>query len=158
MERRDIRAGFKLDDSIIDTLPRMRLSPGTYNGTKIMLGPTILFDRKSATHAAVSRFGSRSKFAVLLRRYSTRLPSSGTLRHAAITMVPWFNTRLQKVDSGFFCDGCPLSPRQFTVTSFDDHLKTFGNIKYGKHTLRGSEDYWGVVRKRRYKIRWFVIT
>lgn len=134
MDRRDMRAELGLDDdSIIDTLPRMRVSPATYNGIKITLGPAILFDRKSATHAALSLYGSYSAIrdhAAALKRHHPRRSSSGTFRHAAITRAPWFNTQLQKVDSGIFCGGCPAY-RQFTVTSFDDHLKTFGNMNLG---------------------------
>jgi len=67
--------------------------------------------------------------------------SGNPMRFMAIVRMPWLNKVSQELEWGFHCIGCqkfhrsrPLHyRRKFTVASFGEHLRQYGNIRNGKH-------------------------
>lgn len=67
--------------------------------------------------------------------------SGNPMRFMAIVRMPWLNRVSHKLEWGFHCIGCQNSHcsrplhfrRKFTVASFGEHLRQYGNIRNGRH-------------------------
>lgn len=100
--------------------------------------------KSQAYHAKVATAQQSRSTTHRIRRPRVTGPPDGRsgnpLRFVAIVRVPWLNRPSQEVEWGFYCLGCEKSSRpplhhrrQFTTTSFDDHIRQCGTIQNGKH-------------------------
>ncbi|RSL95804.1 hypothetical protein CEP52_011865 [Fusarium oligoseptatum] len=123
---------FGLSSDIVDTLPRMRVVPGTYSLNEQKAVRSILVDYQSCLDTGLALHGSFTamrKYAsdidtrnlpplweLLQQRGASRIqplraaPIDGhdrnPLRFVAITHMPWLNKETKQLEWGFHCVGC----------------------------------------------------
>ncbi|KAK4227885.1 hypothetical protein QBC38DRAFT_363203 [Podospora fimiseda] len=146
---------FGLDDMVVETLPQMKVVPGIYSRTmKRLQSRSVLVDYECARQAGIALYGSvgaMQKHAQQKRRENFSAGGKSIIdsislgdyeldpvRFVAIVEAPWLNKSSQQVDWGFYCAGCSefdplLRLRRFTDSSFDRHVKFWGDIRDGKH-------------------------